>query len=71
MKCIVFCNISFLFLHEEWSNVCAAVTGDTKSSNISVTVNNELTAVNVILLIVNGTSINSDNFRLIKLYGRV
>lgn len=71
MKCIVFCNISFLFLHEEWSNVCAAVTGDTKSSNISATVNIELATVNVILLTVNGTSINSDNFRLIKLYGRV
>jgi hypothetical protein len=52
MKCIVFCNISFLFLHEEWSNVCAAVTGDTKSSNMSVTVNIELATANVVLLTV-------------------
>jgi len=35
IKCTVFCNMSFLCLHEVCSNDWAAVTGDTKSSNIS------------------------------------
>lgn len=34
-NCMVFCSISFRFLHAECNKVCAAVTGDTKSSKIS------------------------------------
>ena len=37
IKCTVFCNMSFRCLHEVCSNDWAAVTGDTKSSNISET----------------------------------
>lgn len=37
INCIVFWSMSFRFLHAECSRVCAADTGDTKSSNISVT----------------------------------
>lgn len=35
MNCIVFGSMFFLFLQAECNRVWAAVTGDTKSSNIS------------------------------------
>jgi len=45
IKCTVFCNMSFLCLHEVCSNDWAAVTGDTKSSNISGTITVTITSL--------------------------
>jgi hypothetical protein len=62
IKCTVFCNMSFLCLHEVCSNDWAAVTGDTKSSNISGTRHTD----NTITELVKGVPAYTSNKRLLK-----